>query len=365
VTTIYDSRAARTLAKAEAAKAHAEAKRLQAQIDREHAEAQAERARVEREQRRRERQQSWSRWRAALPDHGLATLWAAVIIAPLLLAWSAQAAFARETLHIPSSVAWLFPLAIEAGAWVCAFEAHRRASRGAPVGALPRWMWALAGTAAMINLAHGAADFGVVAGLALAVLSVLGVLLHHIRQNLNAAEAAGATNREVWQSWMRWVLFPRTSLSALRIGVRAGSDPSAAWRAAWLDRYGVGPDSSKRDRRLGKVIVARQLAADRKAAKKGELVILNGVILRAALPAPNPPTEAPAANLSTPIEQGKRSARANALLEQALAAVRAGELPEKPSASAIRKHFGGAMETAQEVRDALAHMQSVANEEAA
>lgn len=363
MTTIYDPRAARTLAKAEAAKAHAEAERLRTETDRERAEAQTERARTERQERRRERQQRRSQWRAALPDNALTSLWAAVIVAPLLLAWSAQAEFARGTLRIPTGLAWLFPLAIEAGAWVCAFEAHRRASRGAPVGSLPRWMWTLAGTAAAINLAHGVADFGVVAGIALAVLSVLGVLLHHIRQNLNAAEAAGATNREVWQRWMRWVLFPRTSLSALRIGVRV--DHADAWRAAWLDRYGVGPDSSKRDRRLGKVIVDRQLRADRKAAKNGEFVILNGVILRAALPAPTPPAQEPTADLSTPIEQRKRSARADALLEQAQAAVRAGELPERPSASAIRKHFGGAMETAQEVRDALADTHSVANEEAA
>ncbi|GAA4828826.1 hypothetical protein [Saccharopolyspora rosea] len=366
MTAIYDRRAARTLAKGEAAKATAEAERVRAQTARAEREAAAEQQRQERRERAAERRERWARWREAAPDRALSALWAALIVAPLLLAWNAQEAFAHETLRIPAGMAWLFPLAIESGAWVCAFEAHRRASRSAPVGSLLRWMWLLAGIAAGINAAHGIADFGVVAGLALGTLSVLGVLLHHIRQNLNAAEAAGTSAREVSQRFTRWVLFPRLSWDAWRIATRAGLGHPAAWEAAWIDRYGVGPAASKRDRRLAKVIVKRQMEADRKAAEKGELTIINGVILRATLPATTEPERAPAAEVSTPIEQRKLSPRATELLAEVRTAIAAGELPERPSASAIRKRFKPlAMETAQEIRDALTDMHPVNESEAA
>ncbi|RKT84861.1 hypothetical protein SAMN05421805_10154 [Saccharopolyspora antimicrobica] len=366
MTTIYDPRAARQIAKAEAAKTNAETEMLREQLRQDREDRQAETARQRRKERQDERRERRARWRKAAPDTTLNALWAALIVAPLLLAWDAQARFAATVLHVPAGMSWLFPLAIEAGAWVCAFEAHRRASRGAPVGSLLRWMWVLAGIAAAINTAHGTADYGIVAGLALGTLSVLGVLLHHIRQSLNAAEAEGTSAREVSQRFTRWLHFPRMSLTAARIATRAGLDHTAAWKAAWIDRHGVGPAASKRDRRLAGVIVKRQAKADRKAAENGEFVIVNGVILRATLP----PLDAlvrqvPAveiAEVSTPIEQRKLSPRASALLAKTQAAIQAGELPERPSANAIRKRFGGAMETAQEVRDHMNHMHPVTTE---
>ncbi|GAA0538800.1 hypothetical protein [Saccharopolyspora thermophila] len=361
MTTIYDPRAARTIAKAEAAKAQAQAEAVREQTRRDREARRAEQAREERRERRRERQQRWARWRKAAPDTALAGLWAALIVAPLVLAWDAQARFAAAVLHVPAGMSWLFPLAIEAGAWVCAFEAHRRARRGAPVGSLLRWMWLLAGIAAAINAAHGTADYGLVAGLALGTLSLLGVLLHHIRQSLDAAEADGRTGREISQRFARWLMFPWMSWRAARVAVRVGLDHPAAWEAAWIDRHGVGPAASRRDRRLAKVIVKRQAKADRKAAENGGFTIINGVILRTTLPALDVPAAPPAAELSTPIEQRKLSRRAAALLESTRAAIAAGELPERPSANAIRRRFGGAMETAQEVRDALADMHPVAS----
>ncbi|MEV5539187.1 hypothetical protein AB0L13_20205 [Saccharopolyspora shandongensis] len=356
MTTIYDPRAARTIAKAEAAKTQAQTEALREQMRLDREERQAENARKERDKRRKDREERWERWRKAAPDTTLNGLWAALIVAPLLLAWDAQARFANTVLHVSAGMSWLFPLAIEAGAWVCAFEAHRRASKGDPVGSLPRWMWVLAGIAATINAAHGTADYGIVAGLALGTLSLLGVLLHHIRQNLNAAAATGVP---AGSRLARWLHFPRLALAAARIAIRAGVDHAVAWEAAWIDRHGVGPAASRRDRKLAKVIVKRQAGLDRKAAESGEFVIVNGVILRVALPPLDAPTELPAAEVSTPIEQRKLSPRAETLLKQALAAIEAGELPERPSANALRRRFGGAMETAQEVRDALTDMHPV------
>ncbi|GGI71700.1 hypothetical protein GCM10011581_05870 [Saccharopolyspora subtropica] len=91
MTTIYDPRAARTIARAEAAKAQAEADAVREQTRRDREERRAEQARQERRERRRERQQRWARWRTAAPQTALSGLWAALIVAPLLLAWDAQA----------------------------------------------------------------------------------------------------------------------------------------------------------------------------------------------------------------------------------------------------------------------------------
>lgn len=359
MTSIYDARAARTYAKAEAAKSRAEAEALRAETARKNSQAAVEHERQDREARREERALRWQRAKAQLPDTALAVLWASVIVAPLLLAWQAQAAFAVETLRIPVAMSWLFPLAIEAGAWVCAFEALRRSARSAPVGALPRWMWVLAGTAATINAAHGTADHGIVAGLALGTLSLLGILLHHIRQNLTAVEVQGRGAAKVSQRFLRWLLFPALTLSALRVAIRTEQDAAGSWEAAWIDRHGVGPSASKRDRKLARTIAKRQRHQDRKAAKQGEFTILNGVILRSELPKLTISGPIPEPEPYTPVERVKLSATAVALLPKARAAIADGELSERPSAYAINKRFKGGMPAAQEVRDALTDMHPV------
>uniref|UniRef100_UPI003F492A31 hypothetical protein n=1 Tax=Saccharothrix espanaensis TaxID=103731 RepID=UPI003F492A31 len=139
---------------------------------------------------------------AGLPNHGMSILWATLIVAPITLAWNAQAAFASETLHISGPFNHLFPLAVEVGAWVCAFEAHRR--RHQAVGRLTAWMWILAGVAAVINASHGTRDAGVAGGLALGAMSLLGVLLHSIRQGLDAEQAGGRSPLRL----VRLVRFP-------------------------------------------------------------------------------------------------------------------------------------------------------------
>lgn len=362
MTNIYDARAARTYAKGEAEKAQAEAEALRAETARKNVEVIAERERRVRRERRATRREWFERRKRHAPETALAALWAAVIVAPLLLAWEAQAAFAAETLQIPVALAWLFPLAIEAGAWVCAFESLHRSKRGAPAGSLPRWMWVLAGIAASINAAHGTADHGIVAGLALGALSMLGVLLHHIRQNLTAAEQQGSHRSRVSQGFLRWVLFPSLTLAALRNAVRANRGVDEAWETAWIDRHGVGPAATKRDRQLARAIIKRQRRKDRKAAKHGRFVILNGVILRAELPALTPPEIEPTGEPYSPTERAKLSATASELLPKVQASIAAGELSERPSAYAINKRFKGGMPAAQEVRDALTDMHPVGAE---
>jgi hypothetical protein len=295
---------------------------------------QDQRDRERREERRDQRAKTWAAIKAGTPARLVSALWAAVIVAPLTLAWNAQLQFAENTLHISTHFSWLFPLAVEAGAWVCAFEAYLRSRRGDSAGSLPRWMWVLAGVAATINAVHGAVDDGLGAGLALGALSVLGVLLHHIRQHLDAATAAGIDSATLKRRMARRVAHPLLSIRAWSIRARAEMTVDQAWTAAHIDVYGVLPGASRRDRELGLKITQRARTEDLKAAEAGQLMIIGGVILRAF-----PET---VGNLPTPIVQGVCDV--DDLSEdrgRVLAAIDAGTLPAGPSANAIYRYLGG------------------------
>ena len=349
--------------------------------------------------RRQRRRELW----AALPDHGMSMLWATMIVAPITLAWQAQAAFAADTLNIAQPWHHVFPLAIEVGAWVCAFEAHRRARRCAPVGSLLRWMWLLAGIAAVINAAHGIRDAGVPGGLALGALSLLGVLLHSIRQGLDA-ENTGA--RAPLAAWRR-VRFPRLSLAAASIRAATGTDAETAWVLAWTDRFGVGPEASRRDRVLGKLITKKELRDDKAAARRGELSIIGGRVSASFAPevrayvdeerqaalarvylaeqaaesviadaqdaltaagllfGPDALTEGSFASETGSEQGGQLSARAAELLPALRVAIESGEVRQCPKTQHIRawvretRKEGLGVPVAQELRDAVATLRLV------
>ncbi|MFD9966174.1 hypothetical protein [Amycolatopsis sp. NPDC058986] len=341
--------------------------------------------------RRQERRNTLTAVRDRIPDAANAALWATVIVLPITLAWAAQAAFAATALHIPVPLNHAFPASIETGAWVVLFEAHRRTSERKSTGSLTTWAWVLAGVAAAINAAHGLQDNGPAAAFALGALSLLGIGLHSIRQGLNSAEVAG---RRPGLALWRHLRYPRLSLAAASIRAARELDHDTAWELAWVDRYGVGPESSRRDRRLARAIVRREESEDRKAAAGGELVIIGGRVqpslapevrqlidtrtVRYTLPpslldVPNPaPTtvtvpevpepEPHADNTETPAEQAPvvLSARATALLPSLQAAITRGELPENPGVKRISAYVrdvldeGLGVPVAQELRDALA-----------
>jgi hypothetical protein len=359
-TTFYDRRAERIAAAGQAARdqAVAEQQHLQNQslalgLAQQRAELveQARDRADQREQTRRagrrtERARTWAAIKSSAPLRLVAALWAAVIAAPLTLAWDAQNRFAETTLHIPTGFSWLFPLAIEAGAWVCAFEAHLRIKRGQSAGSLPRWMWVLAGVAAAINAVHGTTDYGPAAGVALGTLSVLGVLLHHIRQHLDAAHAAGVDTTTLARRTARRLAHPLLSLRAWSFWARSEVTSEQAWIAAHLDVYGVLPGASRRDRHLGRTITRRARNDDLEAAEQGLMTIVGGVILRTLPPV--------AESLPTPIVQGIRDT--DGLVEdrgRVLAGIDAGTLPVEPSANRIYQYLGatGAKERASSLRD--------------
>jgi hypothetical protein len=197
--------------------------------------------------------------------------------------------------------------------------------------------------------------------------SLLGIGLWEVTAWHHRQHAAGRTAAEIRAIWVRRLRFPCLSWAAASIsaayGPTAGRD--TAWRAAWVDRYGIGPEATRRDRRLARLIVREQWRADRAAARRGDLMIVSGVILRPLLTPLGSTQDGSKETLTTPIEMRELSARAVALLTRTCAAIATGTLPETPSAKAIRRHFGCGMETAIAVRNALSAVRSADREDVA
>lgn len=225
------------------------------------------------------RKAAWARFRDRLPDHGMAALWATMIVLPISLAWQAQALFALTTLHIPAPFNHGFPASVELAAWLCAFEAHLRRRRGESAGLMPTYMWSLAGVAAVINGAHGLNDGGLAAALGLAAMSMLGIVLHSARQGLDAARVSGTAGVRL-ALWRRF-RYPRLSLAATSLrAARDGLTAAQAWHEAWIDRFGVGPDASRRERRLSRRALRKDAANDREAVREGDVTVIDGKVQR-------------------------------------------------------------------------------------
>jgi hypothetical protein len=223
------------------------------------------------------RKVTWKTFRDRLPDHGMAALWATMIVLPITVAWQAQARFAHIVLHIPEPLHHVFPASIELAAWLCAFEAHRRRRRRESAGLMPTYMWSLAGVAALINGAHGLTESGVAAALGLAAMSMLGIVLHSARQGLDAARVSG--NAHVRLALWRRARYPRLSLAATSLrAARDGLTAVQAWHEAWVDRFGVGPDASRRERRLARRALRAAVREDRKAVRAGDVTVVDGKV---------------------------------------------------------------------------------------
>jgi hypothetical protein len=224
-------------------------------------------------------------------------------------------------------------------------------------------MWVLAGMAAGMNYWHGATAYGPIGGAGLALSSLLGVGLWELTAAHARHAATERTAGAARVALVRWLRFPLLSLAALSISASrgAGTDQETAWRTGWTDRYGVGPNASRRDRRLARLIIRAQWAADQAAARRGDLMIVSGVILRTLPAGVDSQKETPV----TPMNQRKLSPRGAALLARVRIAIEAGTLPETPSAKAITRMFGGRVQTAIEVREHLAALHAATREEVA
>ncbi|MEV5711262.1 DUF2637 domain-containing protein [Actinoallomurus sp. NPDC052274] len=286
----WDVRSERITARAQAAKDQAEAEAIRAQAAAARAQADDERAaRAEQRktERRTERRKRWADQRAAVA--GRIRRYAvpvAAIGSPEVIAWAGQYGFGSEKMHL-GVLAPLLPVALEGGVLYSATLALEAVDAGKPAGKYRAATWVQAAIAAALNYWHGSKD-GADVGVALALTSLLGIVMLELTIALRRHKASGRSSAEIRTGLVRRIRYPRLSMAAASIAAARGLDVEAAWRAAWVDRYGIGPDSTRRDRQTARVILARQQRADRKAAKAGHLAIVDGAIVR---PAPEP-TEA-------------------------------------------------------------------------
>ncbi|MER5317989.1 DUF2637 domain-containing protein [Streptosporangium roseum] len=324
MSTYYDHRAQRTVAQAEAEQARAAAEATRAETMLRLEEARAARAteaaaaeRHEREARaasraarRRMRRQESRQARAAryaAARRGAGALAAALVErapvivggvamgAPIAIAWRGQLEFADKVMHL-GLMAPALPIALEGGVWYLAYLIHRAIKAKLPIGRYRVATWSMAGIAAGMNLWHGITAnatktdswAGLQVGVILALASLLGIALWELTASLTQQTTAKRSAAEIRRAAWRRVRYPRLSWSAASIRASRGEGCSIeqAWTAAWIDRYGVGPDASRKDRRLARSIVRYERKADRAAARDGRLSIVDGSIVRPGDPSP-------------------------------------------------------------------------------
>jgi hypothetical protein len=413
-TKFYDPKAERALAGAMADKERAEAANtmVRAQLNRvavdkaraELADEQARRATQrqgeQRQLKRAARAERWASVRAATRAfterlRSLVPLLIGGIAmgAPILIGWNGQLITAREVLHL-DALAWVFPVALEGGAWWLAYLVHRAIRACLPTGRLRAWTWVLALVAAAMNFWHGMAAYGPIGGTGLALASLLGIGLWELTASQFTNAATGRSAVDVRTMWLRRLRYPRLSWAAASLAAALGpdTDRDVAWRAAWLDRYGVGLDATRRERRLGRVVLQYHQRTDLKIARNGGFVIMAGQVQRAfvdevrelvdaertaateqaeriireaneALGAvgmlfgPDTVRHGFGANMNegfTSVDQHELTGRPRELLGLVQAAVDAGALLPNPSVKAIGRMFKGfGVPTAIAVRDYL------------
>jgi len=310
-TTYWDPRAARTVAAAEAdaRRADAEARRAETalQLERARLELDAERAAraeaaraaraTERAERRRARAEARAARRAARRA-ALGGVAAAVrarvpalvgmvaIGSPMLIAWQGQLEFARTVMQLGAASIAL-PVSLEGAVLYSAYLAGRAVAAGLPAGRYRAMTWAMMTIAAVMNAWHQIdAGNGLHVGVIYALASIVGIVLWELTTCLGSHVRSGRSGAEIRAAFWRRIRYPRLSWAAASI--RAARGPACsqdeAWHAAWVDRYGVGPDVPRRDRRLAALIVRATAKAERRAARKGELGLVGGVVIGRPLP---------------------------------------------------------------------------------
>lgn len=331
MTTYYDTRAQRAVAGAEAdaRRADAEARRADTALryERERWQLDAERARAQRQAdseradadqaRRAEHRRARAEARAARRVARRETLTAAAagararlpvlvgavaIGSPMLIAWGGQYAFAHEVMELGAASITL-PIALEGAVLYSAYLTGRAVAAGLPAGRYRAMTWTMTAVAAGMNAWHQidarATDAdpwaGLHVGVIYAVASIVGIVLWELATGLGKHARSGRSGTEIRAAAWQRVRYPRLSWAAASIRAARGASCSdgEAWQAAWIDRYGVGPDAPRRERALARTVATRQHRADRRAARKGEIGMVGGLMLGRPLP-PVLPADLPA-----------------------------------------------------------------------
>lgn len=275
----WDSKAERIAARAEADRARAEADAIRMRAEMERQRAQAE---LDREQDDRRRQRARERRQAVVEAVRRRGHWAVVgaaVGAPALFAWDGQYTFAHDTLQ----AGWmspLMPIATEGGVLYNAYMAHRAVSEDVPATRyrLATVLWAAA--AAGMNFWHGrTTEIGVTLGLLSLASIVLLELSVHLSKSVKDKTARGRDMAAVRRALIRRLRYPVLSMQAAALAAARGISSEEAWKAAWVDRYGVGPEASRHERRIARAVMRREERAARKAARRGGLTVVDGKVV--------------------------------------------------------------------------------------
>lgn len=304
MTTYYDHRAERTVAHADAEARRAQAEALRAEttlrLERERRQLQREDAQAERQAkalRRAARSAKWAQRRSgtlrgaaalagAVKTRSHSIVAAAAIGSPMFIAWGGQLAFAEDVMQLGAASPTL-PVAMEGSVLYTAYMTHQAIDKQLPAGRYRLMTWVMAGNAAGMNLWHQVAKAatatdpwkGLQAGAIYAASSLLGIVLWELNAALKRQVASRRSGTEIRRAAWRRLRYPRLSWAAASIRAAQGCTVDEAWTAAWVDRYGIGPDAPRGDRRLARKVVKYRSKADREAAKSGRLAIVGGAIV--------------------------------------------------------------------------------------
>jgi hypothetical protein len=162
---------------------------------------------------------------------------------PTAIAFRGQLAFAEGPMHL-GNMAILFPITLEGVAWALAWRRHAAMEKGEPTSLLTTTMWALALTAAAMNVWHGTEDTpatedtpkregSLQVGIGYGIASLVGFVL--IEVIAGARRAADTADKLGLARWFRYF---RIAFSAWSYRVAAGSDCTwtQAWTHAWVDK---------------------------------------------------------------------------------------------------------------------------------
>lgn len=292
----WDSRAERIAARGQAEVAAAEAARIRAEAD---AAARRSNAELDREDDDRRRAQSAQRrqaLKATVAGHGDKLVPILAIGSPAVIAWSGQYKFATEVMKL-GMLAPLLPIALEGSVLYAAMLTHKAVDAQLPTGRYRALTWALAGVAAGMNFSHGK-EISTEVGVALALTSLLSIVLLEMTVALRARRVAGTNAAAIRQGLIRRLRYPALSAQAASLAAARGITAEEAWTAAWIDRYGIGPDSTRRERKVARQILKRQRGTALDDIETGDLTITDGRLVSAqSAPAERP--SAPAADLPT------------------------------------------------------------------
>ncbi|MFF5325323.1 DUF2637 domain-containing protein [Janibacter hoylei] len=273
-------------AQAEQARAQAEAVRAQTELAREKERAEQARQaradkRAERDQNRAERAKRRAETIEALRARGPVALAAVAVGSPAALAWRGQFLFGRDDLHL-GWMAPLAPVAVEGGVLYAAWMAHQAVAANVPSFRYRALVWMLAAVAAGTNAWHGQ---DAQSGAMLALFSLLSIVLLEctiaLRKARETKEREGRDVAVIRRALVRRVRYPRLSTSASSLAAACGITPEEAWRAAWIERYGLGPEAPRHERKVARQVLKREEKAAKKAAKQGALTIAAGQIVPA------------------------------------------------------------------------------------